>query len=243
MLMYFSAVWSGTADPFWPHAVLLSLSVLAGIAVGAGIIFEAPKYSSATHRVAILLVIFGVAIESVCTICLFVFDERISQVQSDRIESLTKQLRIAEIHAADRLITDDEQEKFVLFGGIHLRDQELHIFTLDNDQEARRFANSLRNLMVPPLANWEVIFHTFNEPGPLAGSVVGPVPNGIFGPFANDPNDKKADEAATELYSALLLLDFCVYHVDFTRELIAKPQSGITLLISGKDRSSREGCK
>jgi hypothetical protein len=79
---------AGSVDAFWPHAVLLSLSVFAGIAVGAGILLERPKYSAAVPRVATWLVIAGVAIESVCTICLFVVDEGISLRQQNEIISL-----------------------------------------------------------------------------------------------------------------------------------------------------------
>src|SRR4029077_19635229 len=52
MLTYLSAALSVGVSPFWPHLILLSVSVLAGVAVGAGIIFEAPEYSAATHRKA-----------------------------------------------------------------------------------------------------------------------------------------------------------------------------------------------
>jgi hypothetical protein len=81
MLTYASRFLSGDFEPFWPHVVLLTLSVLASIAVGAGIIFERPKYSAPVHRVAFWLVVAGVAVEAVCTIFLFVFDEGISGKQ------------------------------------------------------------------------------------------------------------------------------------------------------------------
>jgi hypothetical protein len=85
MWMYVSALLSGTAEPFWPHFVLISGSVLAGIAVGAGIIFESSEYSASVHRVAKWLVIVGVVVESLCTVCLFVFDEAISSTQQATI--------------------------------------------------------------------------------------------------------------------------------------------------------------
>jgi hypothetical protein len=78
MSTYLSAVLSGTAEPFWPHLLLLSISIAAAFTVGAGILLEAPKYSAAIHRLAIWLVLGGIAVESVCTVFLFVFDERIS---------------------------------------------------------------------------------------------------------------------------------------------------------------------
>jgi hypothetical protein len=97
MLTYVSKFLSGGFDPFWPHVSLLSVSVLASIAVGAGIIFERPKYSAAVHRAAFWLIVAGVAIEAICTIFLFVFDEGISQSQQDRIEALLDQLTPAQL--------------------------------------------------------------------------------------------------------------------------------------------------
>jgi hypothetical protein len=79
----------GTEDPFWPHIVLVPLSVVAAIAVGAGIVFERPKYPAAVHHIAFWLVVAGVAIESLCTVMLFVTDERISQAQQDKIIALS----------------------------------------------------------------------------------------------------------------------------------------------------------
>jgi hypothetical protein len=101
ILTYFRATWSGRADPFLPHLALLSLSVLAGIAVGAGILLERPKYSEATHRIATWLVIVGVAIESLCTVSLFVVDERVSNAQQSKIIAL-------EQDAAPRTLDKDQ---------------------------------------------------------------------------------------------------------------------------------------
>ncbi len=78
MLTYIGRFWSGGFEPFWPHVVLLTLSIVASFAVGIGIIFERPKYSPAVHRVAFWLIVGGITIEAVCTIFLFVFDEGIS---------------------------------------------------------------------------------------------------------------------------------------------------------------------
>jgi hypothetical protein len=101
MLTYLSDFPSGTADPFWPHVILLSVSVVASFAVGAGIIFEAPKYSEFVHRVAIGLIIAGVVIEAACTIFLFVFDEGISSAQQSKIIALETKL-------APRTLSDSE---------------------------------------------------------------------------------------------------------------------------------------
>jgi hypothetical protein len=92
MLAYLSAVLSGTAEPFWPHLVLISVSVAASFAVAGGIIFESPKYSPAIHRIATSLVIGGVAVEALCMVCLFVVDEAISSAQQVKIIALETKL-------------------------------------------------------------------------------------------------------------------------------------------------------
>ena len=92
MLTYLSQFFSGGVDPLWPHLVLLSVSVLASFAVGAGIVFESPKYSESVHRTATRLVIAGVIVEAACTIFLFAFDEGISNAQQEKIVSLETRL-------------------------------------------------------------------------------------------------------------------------------------------------------
>jgi hypothetical protein len=106
METYLSALLSGTADPFWPHFALLALSVLAGIAVGAGIILESPEYPASIHRKAKWLVIGGVAIESICTISLFAFDEGISGAQQAKILALERRL-------APRTLSEEQQASIV----------------------------------------------------------------------------------------------------------------------------------
>lgn len=97
---------SGGLDPLWPHVVLLSVSVLASVAVAVGIIFERPKYSSSIHRVAFWLIVGGVAIEALCTIFLFVFDEGISGAQQSKIIALETKL-------APRTLTNEESATLV----------------------------------------------------------------------------------------------------------------------------------
>lgn len=89
---YFSTVWAGTENPVWPHLLLVPLSAIAGIAVGVGIVFERPKYSEKIHRLAFWLIVLGIAAESVCTISLFVVDERISGAQKDKIIALDEEI-------------------------------------------------------------------------------------------------------------------------------------------------------
>lgn len=68
-----SGFFSGSFDPFWPHAILLTVAIAASFAVAAGIVMENPKWSLANA-----LVVGGVAIEAACTLLLFGFDEGIS---------------------------------------------------------------------------------------------------------------------------------------------------------------------
>lgn len=89
---YVSQLISGTAAPLWPHFVLIIGSVMAGAAVGAGIIFESPEYSKKVHHWANRAVIIGVIIESCCTVSLFVFDEAISDRQQEKIIALETRL-------------------------------------------------------------------------------------------------------------------------------------------------------
>jgi hypothetical protein len=106
---YISAVWAGAEDPVWPHLVLIPASVLAGIAVGAGIVFEAPKYSPKTHNRAFLAVVLGIAIESLCTVLLFVVDERISNAQQSTIEAQRIKIIALENRLAPRSIDHNER--------------------------------------------------------------------------------------------------------------------------------------
>jgi hypothetical protein len=75
-----SGFFSGSFDASWPHIVLLSVAIIASIAVAIGIVMESPHWS-----IANVLVVGGVAIEAICTILLFGFDEGISQSQQAKI--------------------------------------------------------------------------------------------------------------------------------------------------------------
>jgi hypothetical protein len=68
-----SEFFSGSMEPSWPHAILLTAAISASFAVAAGIVLENPKWSLAN-----VLVVGGVAVEAACTLLLFGFDEGIS---------------------------------------------------------------------------------------------------------------------------------------------------------------------
>jgi hypothetical protein len=78
-----SEFFSGSLNPAWPHAILLVTAIVASFSVAAGIVLENPKWSLAN-----VLVVGGVAIEAICTLLLFGFDEGMSQVQQRRIEQM-----------------------------------------------------------------------------------------------------------------------------------------------------------
>src|SRR5579872_3004633 len=77
---------------FWMHALLLGGDVLATVVVGWGILWEAPEQPPHRHRVAKWLVIWGIAVETVCSISLFRYDEGISQKQQATIIALETRL-------------------------------------------------------------------------------------------------------------------------------------------------------
>jgi hypothetical protein len=110
---YISAVWAGTEDPVWPHLVLIPLSVLAGIAVGVGIVYETPKHSAKAHERAFWAVVLGIAIESLCTVFLFIVDERISAAQQSRIEAQQSKIIELETKLTPRVLTDEQQKSLV----------------------------------------------------------------------------------------------------------------------------------
>jgi hypothetical protein len=104
MAAYLRSFFSGGVDPGWPHGILLSITVLASFAVATGILLERPKYPEAEHRTATWLVLCGVAIEAICTIVLFVFDEGISSRQQSAIE-----IQRDKIIELDKRIAEDQQ--------------------------------------------------------------------------------------------------------------------------------------
>ena len=132
MLTYLSSFFSGDADPTWPHVILLSVTVLASFAVAAGIIFESPKYSESIHRAATRLVIGGVAVEAVCTIFLFVFDEGISNAQQSKIIALETQI-------APRSLTKEQYDAIQTLKG---RVPAINL-AVENDSECLIFSSIL----------------------------------------------------------------------------------------------------
>jgi hypothetical protein len=69
-LAYISQFFSGGVDPSVPHCVLILLTVVGGVAVGGGIIWEAAK-GGHLWTLPTLVVFFGVVIEATATVILF----------------------------------------------------------------------------------------------------------------------------------------------------------------------------
>jgi hypothetical protein len=99
---------SGEMSPGWPHFWLLTVSVLGSAAVAWGIIREAEKVWSLTT----LLVVGGVAVEAICTLLLFDFDEGISSKQQKTIEAQRDQIISLERQIAPRRFSPDDQKYF-----------------------------------------------------------------------------------------------------------------------------------
>jgi hypothetical protein len=94
MYSYITQFFSGTLDPFWPHAALIAGSIIGGALVGLGIILEAPKILS----LPVAAVVVGVVIEAACTLLLFGFDEGTSDAQQRTIGQLLTPRKLDSIH-------------------------------------------------------------------------------------------------------------------------------------------------
>jgi hypothetical protein len=98
MYMYLSGIFSGTADPYWPHFVLIGGSIVFGAFVGIGVILEAENRRS----FATMLVVVGIAFEAICTLLLFRFDETISGAQQSKIATLEQRLLARSLNDAQK---------------------------------------------------------------------------------------------------------------------------------------------
>jgi hypothetical protein len=185
MPTYFSQFFSGGVDATWPHAILLSITVLASFAVAAGIIFESPKYSELVHRIAMWAVIVGVAVEAVCTITLFVFDEGISDAQKEKIIVLEKRLASRTLSAEQ---FDDIVEQTAPMSGQHF-----DIVTYWKNPEALAIAQRIHDAIVK--AGW-----VYDKP--TSGEFIIGVETGVSVAF--DKRDGSAVKAAMRLVTVLL---------------------------------------
>jgi hypothetical protein len=143
ILKYLSALWAGDADPVWPHAILLSVGVLAGISSTIGLLLESRKRKDHLwHEVAASIVICGVVIELFCTICLFVIDERISNRQKETIISLEARIIVLESPR-----TFSPSTEFASVGKQYLAGKEFDL-TAENSFEPMTLALAVRKQLL-----------------------------------------------------------------------------------------------
>jgi hypothetical protein len=150
-----SAFFSGSLEPFWPHALLLTFAILASFAVATGIVLESPHWS-----IANALVIGGVAIEAVCTLLLFGFDEGISDAQQSKIIALESRL-------AARTLTVEQQRAITSaidkFSGI-----TFEISTYRHNAEAIALSKQIQSSLND--ANWDFV-DIYSEPIGVVGGI------------------------------------------------------------------------
>jgi hypothetical protein len=215
MLTYLSSFFSGEVNPTWPHVILLSVTVLASFAVAAGIVFESPKYSESIHRVATRLVIGGVAVEAVCTIFLFVFDEGISNAQQAKIIALESRL-------AARSLSDKQAavlaEKLRPFSG-----QEFQVIAYWKNPESLSIANRIADALIS--AGWKI-------DQPKAFTMIAGVLTGIDVEIDDGASEQTEKAAALELTGALNAHDLVATAGD--KNKIPSPTNKISLLVGIK---------
>jgi len=116
---YIGQFFSGGVDPSTPHLVLILAAVAGGLAVGAGIIWEAAR-GGHLWTVPTACVFFGVIIEAAATIFLFEFDEGISRHQQSIVDAQQSVIRSQNneiISLEPRILTKDQYEDIAAIKG------------------------------------------------------------------------------------------------------------------------------
>jgi hypothetical protein len=179
------------------------------------IVFESPKYSESIHRVATRLVIGGVAVEAVCTIFLFVFDEGISNAQQAKIIALESRL-------AARSLSDKQAavlaEKLRPFSG-----QEFQVIAYWKNPESLSIANRIADALIS--AGWKI-------DQPKAFTMIAGVLTGIDVEIDDGASEQTEKAAALELTGALNAHDLVATAGD--KNKIPSPTNKISLLVGIK---------
>lgn len=175
-----SGFFSGAADPFWPHVLLLAFAILASFAVAIGIVLESPHWS-----IANALVIGGVALEAVCTLLLFGFDEGISSAQQAKI--VTLETRLVSRSLIDEQFNDIVEQLKPLSG------QHFDILTYWKNPEALAITNRVYEALGK--AGW-----IYDKPE--NGEFILGVETGVSVAF--DKRDESAVKAAKRFVTVLL---------------------------------------
>lgn len=234
----------------WVNPYLLQAEIAAAVVLGIGIIYESDKFPDSVHNSAFWFVVIGVVLETVFSVCLFMSEEHIVSLQRRKIIFLDKGLKVAEMNLSDRIIPREVMDS--PFGidsnlGGHVG-QKLHILVVEHDDEAERFANSLRDTLYN-LYGWDVTISPIAEGPSIVNPIfarhsmsrVGRLPPGIFGPFGGDDSNIMLRSAKTVLYGAIFGSGFCIEPVDL-RNISDPSPSVITLVVSRKNRHSSD-CK
>jgi hypothetical protein len=181
----------------WVHIYLLGGAVLGTIAVGAGIVWEGGPLS--VREIATKLVIWGVIIETLCSVLLFSFDEVISSKQQSTIE--LQQTTIAEqneqiISLQKRLSARTLSDRQVESIGARLKSfspQTFQIIPYWQNRESREIADRIATAL--GRVGWML-------ENPIRYTALTGVITGVF--VHIDPRaSEKARNAAKELTSVL----------------------------------------
>jgi hypothetical protein len=181
------------------HVYLLGGDVLATIAVGIGILWEAEAIT-VSHKRAGRLVLWGVVLETVCSIALFSFDEGISHTQQSTIDAqqekiITLDARLIEVAPRGDSLRGKNRDDLVAvlrpFGAqkveTHFCRQPFPVFDDEAIETAMIVASAMRE------ATWQSPYPTAVQGCGGAGMMV----------FVSSQASARTQEAANVLQSAL----------------------------------------
>jgi hypothetical protein len=171
----------------------------------------------------------------------------------DRIvAALAHKISVAQMNLEDRSLPSTDTEELMRgpFGmasnlGGHVG-QELHILVVQHDDEAERFAESIKDVL-HGLYTWDVKIYPLEE-GPSINNLYSPTSTkakigklhpGIFGPFGGDDKNGKLNAAKGGLYRAFVGDGFCISPNGFS-DLVDPSPAIITLVIGHKDRHAAD---
>ena len=142
---------SGNGSEYWTHRVLFGADVIATIVVGAGIILGTPRYSAKVHRIANWMVVLGIAVETLASLLLFMYDEGINHVQQNQLATVQDAANELAIRLSSRAINinafvDDFKTNHKM---------PIEIFYLSPDVESFKLAYEIKAAL--NAAKWEVI--------------------------------------------------------------------------------------
>jgi hypothetical protein len=140
--------WFLSRNPSFMHGSLLFVGIVASVCVAIGIVLESPKWSLAN-----VLVIGGVAIEAVCTLLLFGFDEGISSAQQLKIIALEKRLAPRVLDSNDRESMIAKLRLWAILPGSSVKRKAVFLSYLHATHESQIFQNALADAFTA--AGWE----------------------------------------------------------------------------------------